>query len=97
MQTSTKNHIKKIVKDYTQQFPAEFEAVKNSIAEHRKMAVDEFASTTNHSRALHEMPETLYTMLVMQLDEGEMQEFKSIKGSRWFARAFPVFALPNSI
>lgn len=99
MQKTTKNHIRRIVNSYVKQFPEEFELVRDAVASKRGMTMNDFATLdgTKHTRALYEISETLHTMLVMQLDEGEMIELKTIVGGRWFAKAFPVFALPAYI
>ena len=42
-------------------------------------------------RQLHEIPNTLFTILKTRLKEEEWAYFDSIKGSRWFARKYKEF------
>lgn len=94
-----KRHIKKIVDDYIMMFREEHDIVKEMVAAKRGMTNGDFAllEGSKDTRALFEISETLSTMLVMQLNEEEIVWFKTKEGGRWFANAFPVYALPNKI
>lgn len=102
---SAKQHIRTIVENYIQMFPQEWEAFKEGMVAVRASAADDFATLrgTKYSRALYEMPETLQTMLILQLPEDEMIWLKSgtrsapNAGGHWFAKTFKEFAIPAKI
>lgn len=96
---STKKHITSLVRFYIKQNPEEWETFKKGIEMTRQFTKDEFATLygSHDTRALFDMPEKLYEMFVMGLDEEEMQWFKTKRGAHWFARNFPAFALPQQI
>lgn len=103
---SAKTHITQIVQDYIRLYPKDFETVKEGIKMQKNLHLDEFASAklvgAPGMRGLFEIPVELSEMLIMQLSEEEMEWFKAgganrKEGGRWFARAFPFFALPDSI
>jgi hypothetical protein len=96
---TTKAHITKLIEAYILENPSDWEIFKNGVAMTRKFTKDEFATLygSNDTRALFEMPEKLYNDLIIGLSEDEMQWFKTKKGSLWFVRTFPAFALPASI
>lgn len=94
-----KRKIKKIVDDYIEMFREEHNIVRDMVAEKRSSTHGDFAllEGSKDTRALFEISETLSTMFIMQLSEEEMVWFKTKEGGRWFANAFPVYALPNKI
>ena len=96
---STKQKISFIVRRYIADFPDEFAIVKRGIEAKRKMTRDEYATLegSKDSRALFELPERLHERLALSLNEEELVWFKSKSGAHYFARHFPVFALPDSI
>lgn len=103
---SAKTHVSQIVQDYIRLFPNDYETVKRGIKMQREMLIDdEFGiakGTGSDMRALFEIPVDLSEMLIMQLLPEEMEWFKAggnnrKEGARWFAKAFPEFALPRSV
>lgn len=96
---STKTHITQVVRLYITENPEEWELFKEGVEMTRRFTKDEFARLygSNETRALFDMPEVLYSMLVRALSEEEMVWFKTKKGAHWFVRTFKEFALPASI
>lgn len=99
MSLITKKKIEVIVADYIKKFPEEFALVKEAIDGKKKLNREEFAMLegSTETRALFEISETLQTMLILGLDEGDTEWWKTKAGGQWFAKKFPVFALPDSI
>lgn len=95
--STVKHAIRNVVQLYAMQHPRDYNAVCKAIAGKRKLNRNEFASLegTKFSRALFEIPEDLHTALVQRLSEDELKWFKSIPGSRWFAKTFREFSLPD--
>lgn len=101
---STKELIRKIVRQYIKLFPEEFETFKQGMEAVRAVTRNDFATLqgTSYSRALYEMPETLATMLLTGLNEEEMVWLKAggmngKEGGLWFARTFKDFCIPEKI
>ena len=95
-----KQKIDKSVKDYIQMFPEEFEAFKKAHRIKVDMQANKFASSERDSmveRALHDVPETLYSSLRLKLNDDEFNYFPSKAGARWFAKKYPVFAVAKEI
>lgn len=96
-----KAKITEIVGTYIQLCPDEYFAFKDSIEEKRGNLTDRKFGTASHSgmemRALFDMPVTLHDLLVKQLNEDQLEWFKSKDGARWFANTFKVFMLPDAI
>lgn len=99
MDDQIKNRIKQIVSAYKRAYPEEYKGVCEMVAVKRTMTWDEFASLEGlkETRALFEISETLQTMFIQDLNEEETKQFTTIQGSRWFAKTFPEFALPQKI
>lgn len=104
--TSAKHKIKLAVRDYIKLFPEEWVAFKVQTESLRRTLKDqkfaEAKGTGSEMRALFEMPETLHTILVNNLDDAEMDWFKSggidhKEGGRWFAKSFPEFRIPSNV
>lgn len=97
---SPQDHITAIVSQYKREYPDEYSLLCKAIDLNRKALKDpKFAQMEKNSsaRALFEISETLTTMLIMGLSEDETVWFKSVKGSRWFAKTFREFALPRDV
>lgn len=101
-----KTHITKIVEDYKQLFPQDYETVVEGIRMQREMLLDQkfgtALNTGSEMRALFEIPADLSEMFIMQLTEEEMEWFKAggsdrKAGGRWFAKTFKEFTLPKEI
>lgn len=94
-----KQQIQFIVELYIRECPEEFEQVKRAVAMKKHMTRDEYASIegSEHMRGLYEMSEEMQKRLIQGLDEEALVWLKTLEGGRWFARQFPVFALPNRI
>lgn len=104
MSASSKKAIRKVVDDYVKLFPEEFEAFRNGMVALRATVHDKFAKLqgTEYTRALYEMPETLSTMLITNLEEEDMVWLKSggkngKEGGLWFARTFKDFRIPDVV
>lgn len=104
--TSAQHKIKLAVRDYIKLFPEEWVAFKRQMEALRRTLKDqqfgEAKGTGSEMRALFEMPETLHTILVNNLDETEMEWFKSggskhNEGAIWFAKTFPDFRIPVQV
>jgi hypothetical protein len=107
MSNLAKEHIKKIVEDYTRLYPEEFELVKQAVEMKRAMRKDDYASVSGVTgsnllrRALYEVSVKLDAMLIEGLSIDDIKWLKSgvesnpNEGGRWFARTFQVFALPE--
>lgn len=96
---ATKKHIERIVEQYIKQFSEEYRIFQRAMDMKRSMTRDEYASVdgSDEMRGILEMPETLSTMLIMDLNEEETEWFTTKAGARWFARKFPAFKLPDVI
>lgn len=100
MEKQTQTKIKGIVEEYKRMFPDEFELVILQIRKNRNNQITKFAEmkkTGIIERALIEMPETLNTMFTLRLNDDETEEFRTKKAVRWFAGAFPMFALAEKV
>ena len=100
IRVQTKQKVKGIVDYYKRLFPDEYWLVIKQISENRKNQVNKFASIKGNDfveRALMETPETLNSMFDLRLADNEKLEFKSKKGIRWFANAYPEFRLAEKI
>lgn len=101
--SDAKQAIKKIVKLYQFQYPAEYELLVDAVALTRnslknpKFAKAESAGQGSDMRGLFEISETLDGMLTNALSIEHMMWFKTKPGGRWFAKTFGEFALPYYI
>lgn len=101
---TAKAKIRKCVEDYIRDNAEEWTVFKAMMEQNRAALADEtFGEAQGTSvRALFEMPVTLHESIVTSLDEEELSWFKAggsdrKQGGRWFAKTFPVFALPSKI
>jgi hypothetical protein len=102
---SAKINIKKVVDTYIKMCPEEYENFKHAMKFRREMMKDQkygTVGTDSGMRALFEMPVALHDMLINNLTEDQITWLKKggengHEGGRWFARTFPVFALPQEI
>jgi hypothetical protein len=102
---SAKHKLKLLVASYRKNYPKDFKAVTEFIAEKRALSPSKFAELegSTSSRALFECPETLYMDIISQLEPEELFWFKTgvpgdpNQGGRWFAKQFPFFALAREI
>lgn len=88
--------IKEVVDEYIQKFPVEYEAFCNSVADHRDLQANEYASLENKDTMLQqfvfEIPLTLDSMIRLRLDDEEKIYWDSKAGAEWFGRTFPHFS-----
>lgn len=94
MSISARANITFHIKEYIRLFPTEWEAFKTSMGEKRMNSVDDFGRVDGSDmveRKLHEIPETLYTLFKMGLDEADWGYFESLEGGRWLAKRYPEF------
>ncbi len=100
---STKERIKKVVKEYIKMFPLEYEQFLNSHRQKQDNKINEFAEFKQHDqlvRHLFDIPETLFMALRMKLTTEQfdwMYGFNEYEGNRagvtWFIRTFPQFKI----
>lgn len=94
MSTAYKTQIKKIVKEYIGAFPNDYATFIQWMNEQRHNAAndfDEIKGSEMVGRKLFEMPEDLYAMMKVNLDDGGFTWFRSKDGAQWFAQTFPKF------
>lgn len=98
-----KQEISEAVKEYKKVFYPEYLEVVELLKAKRKALEDkDYATVVKDSgsfldRALTEIPETLYTVLLQGLSKESLKYYKSKEGTRWFAREFPEFRLGKKI
>lgn len=96
----TKETIKQIVKDYIQFEPLEYEGIKNISAEKRNKSASDFGEigkTDIEMRALVEIPETLFGMLMTRLTKEDFAWLRSKIGLQWFAKTFKAFCVAKRV
>lgn len=95
-----KQKITRIVDEYVNFFPEEFEAFKAGMKEkrdktfHRTGKID---GTDVLDRPLHEIPETMYGIINLHLSQDELEAFQSQTVSRWFAKTFKDFSVVEHV
>ena len=100
MTDSTKELLGSTINEYLRLFPEEAAAFDTYMKEKRANQRNDFAAQEgSHAleRALFEMPDTLHNMVKLRLDEDAYREWRTIKGSLWFIKAYPFFALPSKV
>jgi hypothetical protein len=100
MKDSTKAKIEKLVRDWIYMIPEEYVKVKEFMNAYRSNLINEDTAEIKADyvrREIHKIPEELFMKIYQTLDADEMKEFDSIKGARWFAKKFKVFATPKLI
>lgn len=97
---SAKQKLKTVVSTYIQDYPEEFEALKNANDMTRKMIRDgDYARAFwagGDARPMYQVAERIQTSIAMMLTPDELTWFKSREGGRWFITQFPVFSLQNA-
>lgn len=90
--------VEKITLNYIELYPDEYKQVCVQLEGEREKLKNKFASTGNDrvvDRKIHEMPVTLYDMIVGKLTAEELSKTKNgeegKKFARWFAKRFPEF------
>lgn len=99
---NVKLKIESIVNTYLKKYPLEADdflrqVSKNRMKQDNKFGLATATKDTSNMRALFEIPETLYGMIKIGLDEHELEWFYSLRGSRWFAKKFKSTSLAQSI
>ena len=98
-----KEAIKAAVRKYKNLFPEEYVEVCHAIRTRQEALYDsrfakaEGVSKDSDLRALYEIPETLNNMIINALDLEGLTWFSGKEPSRWFAKTFPEFRLPEQI
>lgn len=88
---SAKNKITECVETYVKIFPEEFELYKKNKNQCFKETTSLKCDALDYLMARY--PETLFSLFVKSLDEAELAWFKTLKGTRWFISAFPLFGV----
>lgn len=96
---TTKNRIKNMVEVYKRAFPVEYKTACEGIEMNRRIQKEggKIEQGIISGRIVHEIPEKLYTIFITELTGTELEFYKSIDGSRWFAKTFPEFSLIKNI
>ena len=96
----TKKKIEKLVKEYIQVMPGEYEQVKKEIATYRIGLKDEWAQMEGSeiiARELYRIPETLHAIMHKKLSVEDDLWLRSTEGGRWFANRYPEFRVTKSV
>lgn len=96
----SKMRVNLAVKDYISMFPDDYKNTLAIIADQKNHLSDEMAETeSTHAikRMLGTLPEKLFQMIQMKLDEKEMSEFRSTDSQRWFYKEHKQFAVTGHI
>lgn len=95
------NKIISLTEKYIRVHYDEYTKVCESIQNSREIQKDEFASTGQDSSYLQQLstiiPETLDNLFQEGLKEEEWLYYKSIEGTRWFAKRFKEFSPATKI
>lgn len=99
MSIKAKQNITTIVAKYKFTHPDDYATVVKAVEAMHHMVIDDFASSkdSQNIRGLFETPEELYTMFILELDESDMQWFKTKDGGKWYAKTFKEFAIPKNV
>lgn len=101
IENETKAKIMLAVKTYIELCPKEYDACISQINRKRWMQEDNFSSIDGGNnivqRALFEIPDNLFQIIVKGLEVDEIKQFKGKKGSRWFAKQYPEFRVSKSL
>jgi len=90
--------ITKIVEDYIEQKPEEYQAVCDYVEQQRKKLKDaQHGQGEGGYSALYEIPAELHEKITTTLDPEERQEFTRLEHKKWFANSFPQFRLPDEV
>lgn len=96
----TKNNITAFVNAYKWAFPQEYQATIQQVKQNRSKNLTKTGDFTKMQgvsgaggeRPIHEISETLFTILHNKLDSEELGWWGTKEGARWFAKNFPEFA-----
>ena len=83
-----------VVNSYQKTFPEEYKAFSRQMAHKRGAQVNKVSSfkrTELLERELLEYPETLYDLLLLNLNTAEFKFFETKECTRWFAKEFPQY------
>ncbi len=95
-----------IVEKYAKDNPKDIELMRSQMIELRGNLKDsKFGKASNEDgkqnmaieRALYEIPEDLFKILVRDLEQEEQEQLSSKDMARWFANEFPLFRIPDKI
>lgn len=95
----TKRNITAFVNAYKWGFPDEYKAVVAQVKKNRDMNVSATGNMTGKGlsgaggeRPIHEISETLFTILHNKFSEEELKWWGTKDAARWFAKTFPEFS-----
>ena len=94
---NAQENIEKVVDDYKILFSQEYTAFVKQQQMMREHLLNDFAAVKGDSaieRKLFDVPETLYSMFVSNLNSEELAYFKTKRGGRWFSKKFREFRAP---
>ena len=97
---SAKAKIKLLVKDYMSVFTEEFNEFRGAAKEKISLQNTKFGEVKGGGlveRVLHEIPETLYVIIMKHRDESEFKWYQSKEGARWFAKNFKQFNVTEKV
>ena len=94
MDLKTKNKIKNIVTLYMEIYPQEYSQFLKSMKQ-KQATSNDYGDTKMDTieKLVYEIPETLFGLLTIKLDEDETEKLNSPKGAEWFAKTFPQFSM----
>lgn len=100
---STKEKVKKVVREYIRVFPLEYEHFLNSHRQKQENKINDFAEFKGHDqlvRHLFDIPESLYLAMKMKLEAeqfdwlfGTGTHEGNYSGITWFIKMFPQFKI----
>lgn len=91
---TAKTRIAEIIKEYIRTYPIEWADFCLAVKEKLSLSSNDFGEISGSDlieRKLFEMPETLYIIFKLKMDEAEFEWFKTKEGSRWFVKTYPQF------
>jgi len=98
--SALKGKIKRIVEEYIKFLPEEYAAFKAGMKEKRDRTwnrTGKIEGTEVLDRPIHEIPESLYGIMNLHLNDAEKEEFQSQVMTRWFAKSFPDFSVVEKV
>ncbi len=98
---TSQENITAVVRNYIKRYPREYSLFKGQNIKRSHSQKNKFASVGKGQGALErkitEVPETLFTMMTVNLPLEDMEYYKSKNGTRWFAGQFPEFRIAGRI